>query len=358
MIKMVEGIVREIYFIDNNITKLIAIIENSEYKCINYNFITGNIHISDKVLLNTTAIELQLGTGGFHFVVANLSNPNVNNLDLGHIMKLKYTPIQMNCMTVEAQESQYHDIFNEVEYIEGMPVIIGSLHSVLAPCSIYLKSIRPDIRICYIMTEGGALPIHMSDIVRQLKLEGIIDKTITYGNAFGGDYECINIYTALITAREIAKADITIVCMGPGIAGTDTKLGFSGIEQGCIADAVNRLKGHPAIVPRISFADKRARHFGISHHSITVLTQICCTKVNVVIPIIKNDMHMKYIEKQILDNNIKSLHNIYYVDSDNSEKVLSKNSYYLKRMGKSFEEDRDYFISCSATAAWCLKNLN
>lgn len=358
MIKMVEGIVRKIYFTDSNITKFSAIIENAEYKCINYNFLTGNIHINDKMLLNTTAIELQLGTGGFHFVVANLSNPNINNLDLGHIMKLKYTPIQMNCMAVEAQESQYHNIFNEVEYINGMPVIIGSLHSVLAPCSIYLKSIKPDIRICYIMTEGGALPIHMSDIVRQLKQEGIIDKTITYGNAFGGDYECINIYTALIAAREIVKADITIVCMGPGIAGTDTKLGFSGVEQGIIADAVNKLKGYPAVAPRISFADKRARHFGISHHSLTVLKQLCCTRVNVAFPIIKDNEHMKYIEKQILDNNIKSLHNIYYVDSDDFEEVLNKNSSYLKKMGKSFEEDRDYFISCAATAKLCLQNLN
>jgi Protein of unknown function (DUF3866) len=357
MIKMVEGIVKEIYYTDNNITKFIAMIENADYKCINYNLLTGNIEINDKVLLNTTAIELQLGTGGFHFVVANLSSPNINNLDLGHIMKLKYTPIQMNCMTVEAQESQYHNIFNEVENIEGMPVIIGSLHSVLAPCSIYLKSIRPDIRLCYIMTEGGALPIHMSDTVRQLKQEGIIDKTITYGNAFGGDYECINIYTALIAAKEIAKADITIVCMGPGIAGTDSKLGFSGVEQGSIADAVNKLKGYPAVVPRISFADKRARHFGISHHSITVLKQICCTKVNVALPIIKNDVHMEYIEKQILDNNIDSLHNITYVDSNDFEEVLSKNSSYLKRMGKSFEEDKEYFISCAATAKLCLHIL-
>lgn len=358
MIKMLEGIVKETYFIDSNITKFIAFIENVEYKCINYNYLTGNIHLNDKVLLNTTAIELQLGTGGFHFVVANLSYPNVDNIGLGHIMKLKYTPIQINCMTVEVQESKYHNIFNEVEYIDNMPVIIGSLHSVLAPCSIYLKSIRPDLRICYIMTEGGALPIHMSDIVRQLKSEGIIDKTITYGNAFGGDFECINIYTALITAKEIAKADITIVCMGPGLAGTDTKLGFSGVEQGSIADAVNKLKGYPAFLPRISFDDIRVRHYGISHHSITILKQLCCTRVNVALPIIKDNELMQYIKDQIHDNNINSLHNIYYVDSDSIEEVLSNNSLYLKKMGKGFEEDRYYFISCAAAVTLCLQNLN
>ena len=41
--------------------------------------------------------------------------------------------------------------------------------------------------------------------VDNLKKMGLIDNTITYGNAFGGDYECINIYTSLITAKEICK---------------------------------------------------------------------------------------------------------------------------------------------------------
>ena len=31
--------------------------------------------------------------------------------------------------------------------------------------------------------------------------------------------------------------------MGPGIVGTGTKYGFSGIEQGYIIDAVNNLRG-------------------------------------------------------------------------------------------------------------------
>jgi hypothetical protein len=358
MIKLIEGIVKNIYFIDDNITKFIALIENFEHNCINYNSLSGNIQAGDKVLLNTTAIELQLGTGGFHFVVANLSNPKVDHLEQGHIMKIKYTPMQMNFLTVETQESQYHNLFNEFESLEGMPVIVGSLHSVLAPCSIYLKSIKQDIRICYIMTEGGALPIYMSDIVRQLKQEGFIDKTITYGNAFGGDFECINIYTALIAAKEIVGADIAIVCMGPGIIGTDTKLGFSGVEQGSIADAVNKLKGYAAVVPRISFADKRLRHYGISHHSLTVLKQLCCTRVNVAFPIIKNTEHRKVIEKQLIESDMGSLHNIYYVDTYDIEEILINHSSYLKKMGKGLEEDRNYFISCAAAAKLCLQNLN
>ena len=81
------------------------------------------------------------------------------------------------------------------------------------------------------MTDGAALPIYLSKNVDTLKKKGLIDNTITIGSAFGGDYECINIYTALITAKEVLKADVVFVSMGPGIAGTGTKYGFTGIEQ-------------------------------------------------------------------------------------------------------------------------------
>jgi hypothetical protein len=357
MLKTTVGTVTQIKFCDDNITKFSASIDNKEYDCINYNFITGKACIGDKVLLNITAIELQLGTGGFHFVMANLSNTTVNNLNKGHIMKMKYTPLQINCMTVEAQESPYHNIFKEFESLSEMPVIIGSLHSVLAPSCIYLKAIRPSIRICYIMTEGGALPIYISDIVRQLKQKHMIDGTVTFGNAFGGDYECVNMYTALITAKEIMKADIAIVCMGPGIVGTDTKLGFSGAEQASIGDAVNKLGGYAAVVPRISFTDKRDRHFGISHHSITVLKDLCCSKVNIAIPKIDNQEYMDYIEKQISENRLKSLHNIYYVDCDDISSILHGNSEHLKKMNKSLEDDKEYFLACAATAKLCLQKL-
>jgi hypothetical protein len=358
MIKTAEGIVKDISYKDLYITKLVAIIEDKEYNCINYNFLTGEVQVDDHLLLNTTAIELQLGTGGFHFVIANLNRPNVNNIDKGHIMKLKYTPFQINCMTAETQESQYHDIFNEFRSLEGLPVIVGSLHSVLAPCCTYLKYVKPDIRICYIMTEGGALPLHISDIVRRLKQDNMLEGTITYGNAFGGDYECVNVYTALITAKEIVKADVIMISMGPGIVGTDTKLGFSGTEQGTISDAVNKLGGCAIFVPRISFTDNRERHFGISHHSITILNRLCCTKVTIAVPLLADAEQMDYLNKQLYDNKVNSQHNIIYVDCDDIEEILYKNTSYLQKMGKSFEEDKAYFISCAASAKLSLQELN
>lgn len=350
MIKSCIGVVREILYRDEDICKLTALIGREEAACINYIKMTGEVQAGDQVLLNITAVELRLGSGGYHFVIANLSHPQVEYMEEGHIMKLKYTPLQINCLSAEAPESPYHELFKDFESLQSLPVLAGSLHSMLAPCCIYLKKRKPDIKICYIMTDGGSLPIVLSDTVRALRKEGLLDAAITYGNAFGGDYECINIYTALIAAKKIIKADIVIVCMGPGIAGTDTRYGFSGIEQGNIGDAVSKMGGYPVFIPRISFGDKRERHWGISHHSITVLRDICCTKMNVVLPKLQEEPYFSMISKQLEENKLHSLHNIYYVDYEDVLPGLIEHKDYLYRMGCHYDQDPAYFIACASAA--------
>ena len=172
-------------------------------------------------------------------------------------MKLRYTPHQIRCLAAEEEDSQYHDVFNEFISLNNHSVVVGSLHSMLAPIVAMLKWFDSSIKINYLMTDGGSLPIYFSNTVRELKDKKLINKTITIGHAFGGDLECTNIYTGLIAAKEILKGDVTIVTMGPGIVGTGTKYGFSGIEQGQNVDAVNTLRGEAVIVPRISFKDLR-----------------------------------------------------------------------------------------------------
>lgn len=40
---------------------------------------------------------------------------------------------------------------------------------------------------------------------------------------------------------EAAKCDLVIVGMGPGITGTGTRYGFTGVEQGYIIDGISTL---------------------------------------------------------------------------------------------------------------------
>lgn len=349
MISTVRAKVKDIVYTDKYITKFRIHEKGRLRDCINYNQLTGAININDEVLLNTTAVELGLGTGGFHFVLANLSGEGVSNLGDGHIMKLRYTPLQINCLAAEAQESRFHEVFNSFDTLEGMPVIVGTLHSMLAPIVLTLKRVAGRERVIYIMTDGGALPIWLSETTAELVRTGLLSGTVTYGNAFGGDLECINVYTALIAAKEILKAEAVIICMGPGIAGTDTRYGFSGIEQSQIIDAVNKLGGKAIAVPRISFSDSRSRHYGLSHHTRMTLGRLCCTRAAIALPELPEDK-ASLIRSQLLSSGIDSRHNISYWKWGNIESLFEKEEGLLNRMGKGFSQDREYFVTCGLSA--------
>lgn len=133
--------------------------------------------------------------------------------------------------------------------------------------------------------------------------------------------------------------------MGPGIAGTGTKYGFTGIEQGSILDAVKKLEGRAIAIPRISFADKRERHQGISHHSMTVFKEI--VNVNVDIPItIYDDEKLNFIKEQINLNGLDKKHNIIYIDNNKTKEDLDYFNLKVKSMGRNYEQDEAFFKVC------------
>ncbi|WP_195939774.1 DUF3866 family protein [Romboutsia sp. 1001713B170131_170501_G6] len=322
-------------------------------KAYNYPKMTGSVNVGDEVVLNTTAVELSLGTGGYHFVITNLNNIESSFTEGGHIMKLRYTPLQVKVDSVEEQESNYHDKISSFKSLNDMPVVVGTLHSMLTPFVASYKKNNKDKKIVYIMTDGAALPIYLSKNVETLKSKGLIDHTITIGNAFGGDYECINIYTALITAKEVLNADCVFVSMGPGIAGTGTKYGFTGIEQGPILDAVKKLGGNPIAIPRISFADKRERHNGISHHSITIFKEIVNVEITIPISNYESDKLNK-IRAQIEENDLNR-HNIVYIDNKNTKEDLDYFGLKVRTMGRNYEQDAEFFEAASSAAYYLME---
>ncbi|EEA85223.1 DUF3866 family protein [Peptacetobacter hiranonis] len=325
------------------------------FRAYNYPKMTGEVKVGDKVLLNTTAVELSLGTGGYHYVISNLDNMEADLEGQGHIMKLRYTPMQVRVDSVEDHESKYHDVFEEFETLNGMPVVVGTLHSMLTPFAATYKRLNPNKKLVYIMTDGAALPIYFSMNAATLKDKGLIDSTITFGNAFGGDYECINIYTALITAKEIVKADAVFISMGPGIAGTGTKYGFTGIEQGPILDAISKLGGRPIAIPRISFADMRDRHNGISHHSITIFGEIVNVEVEIPITIYSEEKD-SVIKNQIKENNLDKKHKIEYIENNRTKDDIDSYGLKVKSMGRNYEQDSEFFDSASSAAIYITEN--
>ncbi|MFP4015751.1 MAG: DUF3866 family protein [Halanaerobiales bacterium] len=353
-----QGIVEAIIEEHKTITFFwVKISGRDKCKAVNYNNITGKINPGDQVIVNTTAVELELGTGGYHFVILNLKY--LSNYELpkkakgggfeeknytGHIMKLRYTPMQLRTLSVEEQHGEYHQEIKEFESLEGKPVVIIPLHSMLAPLVISYKSKFPEKKAVYIMSEGGCLALDFSNSVRQLLSQGFLDKTISYGNSFGGDFETVNIFTALATASKIVKADLIIVGMGPGIVGTSTRYGYSGVENAFIEKAVRVLKGRAIIIPRISFADKRKRHYGISHHSITLLTELITDPVELVFP------DNAFLKQQINNYHALTRHKIsFYSGSELTEidEVLKASGFILKSMGRKYQDDPLFFITAA-----------
>ncbi|WP_296645105.1 DUF3866 family protein [Romboutsia sp. 13368] len=357
MISKKLGIVESIVDQNGELDDIRVKINGEIQKAYNYPKITGCINVGDEVVLNTTAVELSLGTGGYHFVISNLNNLESDFTKGGHIMKLRYTPLQIKVDSVEEQESSYHNMIENFSGLDNMPVVVGSLHSMLTPFVASYKRLNQNKRLVYIMTDGAALPIFLSKNVHTLKEKGLIDNTITIGSAFGGEYECINIYTALITAKEVLKADVVFVSMGPGIAGTGTKYGFTGIEQGPILDAVKKLGGMPVSIPRISFADKRDRHQGISHHSITVLKEIVNVDVNLPICEYSADK-LDYIKDQVSKNELDTRHNVVYIKNENSKNDLEHFNLKVRSMGRNFEQDKEFFEAASTAAYYITEVYN
>ncbi len=354
MISKRIGIVEEIIDKSESIDDIRVNINGNVQKAYNYPKMSGEVNVGDEVILNTTAVELSLGTGGYHFVISNLNNIESSFTPGGHIMKLRYTPFQVKVDSVEEQESKYHDLIEGFKSLDNMPVVVGTLHSMLTPFVASFKRNNPNKKLVYIMTDGAALPIYLSKNVESLKNKKLIDATITIGNAFGGDYECINIYTALITAKEVLNADAVFVSMGPGIAGTGTKYGFTGIEQGPILDAVKKLNGNPIAIPRISFADQRDRHRGISHHSITVLSDIVNVKVN--LPITKySDDRLNRINEQIKSNELDSKHNVVYINNDRTKEDLEFFNLKVRSMGRNYDQDKEFFQAASTAAYYLME---
>ncbi|HEV7888311.1 MAG TPA: DUF3866 family protein, partial [Acidimicrobiales bacterium] len=61
----------------------------------------GPVALGDRVVVNTTAVELGLGTGGWHVVHWNLARNAFDGPRRGHVLKLRYTSLQADVGVAE-----------------------------------------------------------------------------------------------------------------------------------------------------------------------------------------------------------------------------------------------------------------
>ncbi len=326
--------------------EMTVLIAGDKAKAIAYPELTGPVRSGDGVWLNTTAVALNLGTGGYHFVHGIVGREGRKVPPQGHIMKLRYTPWQLPVRTAEEEGSPDRERIEKFTSLAGTPVIVGTLHSMLVPAVLAFHASHPGQRVAYIMTDGAALPLSFSNLVRQLKDQGLIGRTITIGHAFGGDLETVNVYSALVAAKTVAAADLIMITMGPGIVGTGTKYGFSGIEQAYILEAVEKLGGYPIAIPRISFSDPRPRHFGLSHHSRTILGELTYATAYLGLPS-WDDEREQILYRQFKESG-SDRHHLYRVEIPAVEELMITHHLPVTTMGRSFQEDPAFFETAAA----------
>ncbi|WP_199421463.1 DUF3866 family protein [Actinotalea solisilvae] len=265
--------------------------DGAELRALAHPPLVGDPRPGDRVLLNVSAQVRGLGTGGYALVVALPDRlPPDPPSGPGHLVKARYTPLQAMVLGVDEQESAHHALLADADDLGGMPVVVADLHSALPAVVAGARSAaeaagRPAPRVVYVMTDGGALPAWFSRTVAGLRDAGWLEACVTVGQAFGGDLEAVTVHTGLLAARHVLAADLVVVAQGPGNLGTGTRWGFSGVAAGEAVNAAATLGGRAVASLRVSGADPRERHRGVSHHSLTAYGRVALAPADVVVPV-------------------------------------------------------------------------
>jgi hypothetical protein len=313
-----------------------------------YPELTGRPQPGDRALLNTGALDLGLGTGGYALVVALPDRLPADRDRPGHLIKARYTPLQATVLGADEQGSPHHEILRQADDLDGIPVVVADLHSALPAVLAGFRAEagpRPEHRAVYVMLDGGALPAWFSRTAAALREAGWLAATVTVGQAFGGDLEAVTVHSGLLAARHVLGADLVVVSQGPGNLGTGTRWGFSGVAAGEAVNAVAVLGGKPVASLRISDADPRARHRGISHHSLTSYGRVALARADVVLPDLDGDFGAQITAAAAP---LAARHDLVRVSVAGLADVLRNCPVPLSTMGRGLDEDLAYFLAAAA----------
>src|SRR5436190_13622155 len=239
----------------------LARVEVDGVPCVAYPRLTGPVALGDEVLVNVQARELELGSGGFDVLYANLTR----GLDLpadadAHVVKLPYTPVQAAARHAE-------EGLGLPDTLDGLPVVCCSLHSQVAPVCAGIGEGR---RVAYVQVPGGALPVSLSDTLRELRARGLIASTVAVDACVDGDVQCVSVASALLWCAA-EGFDVVVCAIGPGLVGTGSSFGHGGLAAASAAHVAPALGGEPIPAVLASAGDARGRHQGLSHHVRDIL---------------------------------------------------------------------------------------
>ena len=146
-----------------------------------------------------------------------------------------------------------------------------------------------------------------------------------------------------------------MVLMGPGVVGTNTKWGTTALELGQIINAVHALGGIPYTIPRLSLADGRKRHHGISHHTITALNEVSLAVTRLVLPTLDGPTKA-YFQKQLQKLN-PAKYRLVWGQGQAGIRLAQELALPLASMGRSYAEDPAFFLAASAAGEVTAREL-
>ncbi len=297
----------------------------------------GPVELGDVVVVNTAAVDLELGSGGFDVVHVNLTRGLEGGEDPGdHVIKLNYTSLQHPVAPVEQGQDE-----GDWRPERRPPVLVCFLHGQLAPAVWAAAQGPPGLKLGYVQTPGGALPGGLSRDVADLRDRGLLAEHVTAGPCHGGEREAISVVGALHAAAATLGWDAAIAAPGPGILGSATRYGHGGMAALDTAHAALSLGLPTAIAPRLSAGDPRPRHRGVSHHTEAIL-RLLLAPVTVASP-----------------EGIESAAGLAQVCGDRHEvqsEAVDLDGYKasglpVKTMGREISEDPDFFAGALAGGA-------
>ncbi len=335
----------------------------TEVRALAYTALVGEPVVGDRVLLNASALLRGLGTGGLAFVVAVPDRLPADLPDApGHIVKARYTPQQQMFMAVDEQDSPHHATMTSdlatAGDLQGMPVVVADLHSALPAVLAGIRLERPGARVVYLMTDGGALPLAFSRSVATLTEQGWLAGNVTVGQAYGGEHEAVTLHSGLLAARHVLLADLAVVVQGPGNVGTGTTWGYTGVAAGEALNATATLHGRGVAALRVSDADPRERHRGISHHSRTAYGRICLVAADLVATAPTGEFgELVLRQAQALAAEAAGAVRVVEVEEDGLDAALRESPVRLSTMGRGLDDDHAAFLYSAAAGRYAARLL-
>jgi hypothetical protein len=272
-------------------------------------------------------------------------------------VKARYTPMQATVLGADEQDSAHHEMLREADDLDGTVVVVADLHSALpAVLAGYFDeqlahagpgspgAVKPH-RVGYLMLDGGTLPAWFSRTAATLREIGWLAGTITVGQAFGGDLEAVTVHSGLLVARHVLGAELVVASQGPGNLGTGTRWGFSGVAAGEAVNAAAVLGGRPVASLRISDADPRERHRGVSHHSLTAYGRVALATADVVVPDLPGEFGARVIKQA---EPLGTRHRLVRVSVAGLREALAECPVPLSTMGRDLAADPEYFLAAAA----------